>query len=564
MRSSFTYRKKIITLLLILISASFIHAKEAGKWIIAAQKFNFSGKEKESVKEGISSMLPQRILENISKASFRTIYVNEVFERELYKLKNERTSLFLQLSAEIQRRDSLVLQNFSKDELKKQIENEEKKIAEIKKQIDENLLNQAEYEEKIARAKAHEVYKDAHNENQIEKIEIYKNDYSALYNVPDNLLSYSYDSREIEKDVFQNGINALLTGRIKAYGEYISVTVELYNYPGGKSVACVTEYGSLDEADIIASSIVRQLAPQITNSLPCELKFVSDIPLKEVSIYIDDVLQKNINGKLKLDSGIHHLEFVCKDYNTASCDYYFEGNQSYEVKFNLQKKEFLDISLVTKVEGQGIFYTDGKPFEGQIEINGKPVLGLLYGGKKNSDFFILDDSILEAEQTYVVDANLEDKNDYIENRRRWMYTSYSILITSLIPSFYLNGQALSYSMAGQKGYLKTSDKLEEANRWILASDISTGISIGLGVWFVYELVRYLYAANSILPKKADPAPLDFNQTKEADKEEAAVLPAEDGESAQDASLEDEKIQDKNTDTKNTEKNIEKNIEHTTE
>lgn len=552
--SSFKTYRKIITLLALIFITAFAHAQDSKKWIIAAQKFSFTGKEKQSVAEGISKMIPERILENISKSSFRTLYVSEAYERELYKLKNERTSLFLQLSAEIQKRDSLVLHNYSKEELNAKIAKEEEAILEIKKKIDENLSKQKEYEEKILAAGKNEIYKNTHDENQIEKIEIFQNNYSALYEVPSTIKFTSYDNRLLEKDIVQNNINALITGNIKAYGEYIAVSVELYNYPGGNCIARATEYGSLDEADIIASSIVRQIAPSVTNSLPIEIKFNSNVPQDDLLIYIDDVLQKNVFEKLKLDSGVHHFEFVCKEYTTVLLDYYFEGNQTYVIEINMRKKEYLDLSLFPKTDLNGTFYVDGKEFEGQIEINGKPVLGQFYAGKKSSDFFILDNQKLEEGNTYLVDVDLTDKNDYIEKRRRWMYTSYSVLICSLIPTFYLNGQAQSYAFAGQAGYLQTQQQIDEANRWILASDISTGISVACGVWFVYELVRYLYAANSILPKEAELAPMDFSREKEVpeDKEAAEAEKAED-EASQKTEIIDESVKaDDKTDNKKTE------------
>ena len=101
---------------------------------------------------------------------------------------------------------------------------------------------------------------------------------------------------------------------------------------------------------------------------------------------------------------------------------------------------------------------------------------------------------------------------------------------------------------------QTQQQIDEANRWILASDISTGISVACGVWFVYELVRYLYAANSILPKEAELAPMDFSREKEVpeDKEAAESEKAED-EASQKTEIIDESVKaDDKIDIKKTE------------
>ena len=257
----------------------------------------------------------------------------------------------------------------------------------------------------------------------------------------------------------------------------------------------------VESSCLIASSIVRQLAPVITNSFPIKLKFSANVPLEDLNIYIDDVLQKDIRDSLTLDSGVHHLEFVCKDYITAASDYYFEGNRVYDIKVTLRERQFFNINLYSQDEEPGKIFVAGKPFEGSIEIDNQPVLGQFYVSDKKSDFFIIDNTKLEDGAVYEVKADLIDKNSYIEKRRRWMYTSYSILITSLLPTFYLNGQSQIYNQANALGYLKTSQQISEANAWILASNISTGVSVACGIWFIYELVRYLYAANSVLPKE---------------------------------------------------------------
>lgn len=101
-----------------------------------------------------------------------------------------------------------------------------------------------------------------------------------------------------------------------------------------------------------------------------------------------------------------------------------------------------------------------------------------------------------------------DRSKYIEKRRRWMYTSYSVLIVSLIPTFYCYGNSFatskSYNINANNNLSGYSISLSDAQNWQTASNVCIGISCACGAWFVYELVRYLQSANTVLPAKAKP------------------------------------------------------------
>ena len=77
---------------------------------------------------------------------------------------------------------------------------------------------------------------------------------------------------------------------------------------------------------------------------------------------------------------------------------------------------------------------------------------------------------------------------------------------SLIPAFYTNGQFKNKYQLYNKGQLEFND----ANKYQTAMNVTRIISIGCGLFWGYELVRYLLAANSVLPQKAKKgSPSDF-------------------------------------------------------
>ena len=91
-----------------------------------------------------------------------------------------------------------------------------------------------------------------------------------------------------------------------------------------------------------------------------------------------------------------------------------------------------------------------------------------------------------------------DRMSYIDTRRKWMYGAYSVFMISLIPAFYSNGKfknSLQLYNNGQEDYAA-------AQRWQTAMNVTRIVAIGCGVFWGYELVRYLIAANSVLPENA--------------------------------------------------------------
>ena len=125
------------------------------------------------------------------------------------------------------------------------------------------------------------------------------------------------------------------------------MSVDLYNYPGAKLIGSALEIGTMDDIDLITSSLARQLLPKIANALPVKLIVKINPPeaAKNPMIYIDDVLQKSEEKKLILASGIHRIQFVSKGYQTAGTTYFFEGNQIYDIQidFKEQKIGYIDL-----------------------------------------------------------------------------------------------------------------------------------------------------------------------------------------------------------------------------
>lgn len=526
------YKNLRTAFLIFLCSLSFPLFCESGKWTIAAQKFKYArGQTEGAVQSGMAEMLPSAILENLNRSLQRNVMPDEQLERSLYKLRTDRQSLYLQLSSEYKKRDALVLTNYSDSKLKSALQAEQKKITEIQDKIDANLeelKTQTQDAETKMDAIAHGIYvtdektelseldkfarlfknifiKDKNIYSQ-ESVAFYKNDITSLFKPSENAEKNGALSGTFEKEVVSAGINSLITGTINAYGDYISVTAEVYLYPGAKTAGVVTEVGSTQELELIASSIAMQLLPLITNAMPVEieLEITPDKAAAAAEIYVDDVLQSNETKNLLLDSGVHNIQFISKNYRTAGTSYYFEGNRKYQLKVNFEelKPGNLQVGLRKNINGEvygngekGIPVADGKT---QIAIDGQAILGEFIAENGETSFFYIPKKNAFNGNYVTINPKPMNRMSYIDSRRKWMYGSYSVFMLSLIPAFYTNGQFKNNLQLYNKGQIE----YEEALRYQTAMNVSRLISIGCGVFWGYELVRYLMAANSVLPQNA--------------------------------------------------------------
>ena len=562
-----------VTVLFFLSSSIFAAQSD---WVIGAQKFTYARNQTDPVSDGIAVMFPSRILEKLKINYNRILAEDEKAERELYKLRQDRNSLFLQLSAEIKRRDSLVLAKYSQSELNRKIEEEKIKIQELKEKINENTSRQKELltiiensgNQELNAVENDEINSRGQNTSFIanlfsndkkitnENVVLYNNDISSLFNPSQKAIEAGLKSSIFEKEVVNARINCLITGKISLYDEYLSITVESYVFPGSKKISSVMEYGSLDDADFIAFNIARQLAPSLSNSMPVEIKIniLTELQKNALNTYIDDVLYNDSEEVFTIDSGVHFIQFTADGYKSVGTNYYFEGNKAYEINVELEKIEPKVLFLIPKATFEGEFLVNGKSATpltdgaSKITINGNAVLGEFLTEDNNTSFFYISQKKLESNLLYTVNVNPINSSDFIEKRRRTMYLSYSILVTSLIPTIASNGKNDNYQNLLKNSsivtVLKTKgnyDKVaKEAKMWSATSLVFSGVSIACGIWFIYELYRYFDAANSVLPvsskitfgyKEAPPLP-EKNEAEDVAEESSENETADESESTE--------------------------------
>ena len=513
-------KKFSLTLILTFLAFSVF----AENWTLGVMEFSFRQNQKRAESfEKAAQVLPQLIIEQFSGENLRTVPEIEMLDRRLNELQTERLSLFLQLSKEYKERDSLILTSSSPKAFEKSLNIQIKKIQEIEQKIEENLSKTELEKSDVLPAKNDSTFpfqlpfkffrRDEKNTLVTENVVLYKNDSTALFKPSEVALESGFSSWNFENEVLAEKINGLITGEITCYGDYCSVTVSLRVYPGCKVFGTVTEVGRISDLLPIASSIARNLDSKVANALPVLIEF--DIEPKEAGrnakIMVDGVVSSD--NKIIKDSGVHRISIDSEGYENLSFNYAFSAENRFFVRANLVPKIHGIARIRLKKYQDGVFQTYARladevskdePFA-KIEVNGKSVLGVFSApqGEEGSSsdsmaFFQIPASRAFDGANLVVNAKPFDRAAYIDKRRRRMYTAYTALICSLPFTFYNLGEFTAENTAFAQGR-GDRERLQNLQR---RSTVCAGISAACGIWAMVELVRYLWAADKVLPEKA--------------------------------------------------------------
>ena len=559
-------KNKILFLFFLFISSFAFSETLSNKWVIAAEQFEVNQiNQNDKFLEGISKTIPQLILEKLDANIVRNIYPDEKFERKQYELKKERMSLFLQLSSLTKTRDSFVLYNYTENELKLKQREQDKKINDVKKKINENLEklkeSEAQFEEDVKNYNS----KQNQSKNDFQKfvdlfkhffsskddlyttedVAFYNNSFSNLYVRPAKLIGKPYESKEFELEMVNAKINTLLTGKINKVGDFYSITVDAYLYPGAKKIITVTDVGSANDFEMICTNIARSIIPVLSNAIPVEIVLNitnEDIKFDQIDFFIDDALQSNVSDQIIVQSGVHYIQFVCPGYKSISTSYYFEGNKKYKIDITFEKEEIKTLNIQSIKPVQGTFYANGTvgiqenefSNKAKIKINDTLILGSFISSDGKQGFFYIPEKLVIENANLAVKLNLQNKGETVESRRKKMYWSYSLLTISLMPTLFTYGNLNSTINRYNNG----KESLSTVKNWQTGFYVSAGISIGCGIFFVYELVRYLMAANQVVPNKARFA--YQSELEEETFQEPVIIQDEDSDSQNGLIINDEK------------------------
>lgn len=505
-------KKIIVSLLLSVIFSGIVFSAEKNTWTLACTEFEFTQNihDRKSSEQNLSQVLPSLILEQIAEGLIRTTSDEEMLDRALDSYLTDRQSLFLQLSKEVQLRDSYVLTVPDEKKMRKKIRVQEKKIAEIEEKISKNLENCRLVNETYLKKKSGN--KNDLNKEVVELLKV-KNENVKFYNDDIHALYKFSDSRVKEQSLVQDKINALFEGKITVYKNFFSVTVTMTIFPGNKVAATLTEVGSLKDAVSVAKSLASYFMPYITNNLPVKLFFdVKGVETEKVKLTVDSFVYDVLPKEVTVPTGIHTIKFESEGYDSQTVKYEFKDSPAFKINVEMKKTEFRKLNLVLKNPVPGKMYANGKFLNelsadcmgAIIECDGTPLIGQFRSNnaEKESFFYYVPSEIQLKNTTFIVKGKSVDAETYIDNRRIWMYRAYSLLVLSMPFTLYSKGKYISAVNAYNS---RTMTDLNKVYRYEKMYDIATGITIVCAGFFGYELIRYLIAANKVLPAKVVPA-----------------------------------------------------------
>ena len=535
--------KKFAQIIFFLIVQGFCFAEtEKTYWVIGAVEFTYRQDFVQSEYEkAVLSAIPKLILEQLYGTKTRNVPDEEILNRKIHSLVKERLALFLELSKEQKTKDALVIQNLSEYQFQKQTAVQEKKIKEITQKIDDNLANQ----EKLMAEFNSEKPPLRREAPDTEDFSFYKSDSSELFKFSQKIEKIDYAAFDCSAEIINAKINGLVTGTVAVYGGYAAVSAEMFLYPGAVSTGVITEIGLISEPEKIAKNIAYRLVPKIENAIPCEIQIsIKPESLKDIArVTIDSTVYNKIPDKLVLSNGVHNFSFECEGYRKESFSYGFGYEKKYLIEVEFFKQDLTETALVLKKAIAGNLFYNGLQAEDNVmsvKINNSGVLGYYYTDKGNTMFFMIPKNQFIDDKA--VTANLKDYDigADIEKKRRMMYISYSALICSLPFLFYSYS---SYSTL-YKGYVAgtSSISIDDIKKYQTMSYIGIGVSAGLGIWFVAELVAYLISANKALPVETRKSNVDFDTAVENHKIQQQEFKAENEKTSENLEVQKEKTE----------------------
>ncbi|MBQ1984647.1 MAG: hypothetical protein II232_08475, partial [Spirochaetaceae bacterium] len=295
-------KKILLFLLFVFINFSFLFAEN---WTLGATQFAvedspFTTEAEKSSLEIVSKQLPSLILDSLPMNLNRTVFPEEVFQRDLYEIEKERQSLYSSLSNQIKTRDSLFL-SYSGIELKTKIENAKKNIESTVEKIEESTNSEKELIKNFNSNKK--------KTSKIASVVLYQNDSSKLF---------EYENSKSKDKINSSSIHGFITGRIIPYGEYVKVESVLTLYPEGKVLATAKEVGLISEVEFLANSIMNQFLSSIINEnlVQTDIFIYPQEAGEKAVVFIEDYVLRGKTVSTKFTPGQHSIRVESPGYET--------------------------------------------------------------------------------------------------------------------------------------------------------------------------------------------------------------------------------------------------------
>lgn len=496
--------------LLISLCSTLLFAED---WILTAVPFSAkaSQSELESAQKAAVD-LPSLILGCLEGRGGHLLEESEIERRVRYDLKEERKELFTDLTNEIRARDVIMFNTDSKRQQKKLSKESDKKIEEIRKKISLNLQKASNplgedpsVKKNIFAINQKVVYVSDERPGDKLTIKIWQNDSSRLFD----------DRREdenfydFEKRVLDEHVSGIISGSVVERSGFLSITVELTVFPGGIISATLNDVGSLEDLPSLAAIMAKELYPYVLNSKPVQLHFeiMPEDAAKKARIYIDGALPQNA-AEIEVENGKHQIYIYSDGYEAKHFNYAFTETDEFIIQVKMSPKKIVNVAFEAQTANQSL-YALGLPVENpeHVSLEKGTTLGEVSAGNGVNRFYIVKNKTDRTDSkndplvhgTITFQSAMDDYAASIEKQRTNLYNSYAMLLFSVPMLFFSKGM----SIATRNSVLYSRDDSSAADQWEMYYKYSKGATITLGANFLFQLGRYLYTANKILPQSVD-------------------------------------------------------------
>ena len=509
-------KKVLLFLLFTFINLSFLIAEN---WTLGATQFTveespFTTEAEKSSLEIVSKQLPSLILDSLPMNLNRTVYPEEIFQRDLYKIEKDRQSLYTSLTNQIKTRDSLFL-SYSGIELKSKIDNAKKNIETSVKKIEESKNAENELIKKFNI--------DKKKTSKIATVTLYQNDSTKLF---------EYANSKSKDKINSSSIHGFITGKIVPYGNYVKVESVLTLYPEGKILAIVKEVGLISEVEFIAKSIMNQFLSSIINEnlVQTDILIFPHEAGENAVVFIEDYVLRGKSVSTKFTPGQHSVRIESPGYETIYFSHNYLAGQNKTISINMKKVEEVESYFTVQGKNKSQFDLSSEIYLNSLFLGNNPISVLIsdktYIGEivsnenqDNYSFFILKNGFnskslenqktengknIVALQVDIPEAK-ENLSKRIDKSRKRMYWSYGGLLLSLPLYYFAKG---NYDLCEENSSVIASSTVQT---WKTASDITMYTSIGAGVNFLVNLILYLVDANKVVPKTVEPKLINENE-----------------------------------------------------
>ncbi len=464
------------------------------EWRLAALPFAVSGEGAQAGPgKAVGELLPKLLLQQLSGGRSHMPLADEIRERRLSAVRLEMQKLFLELSQASREKDAVMLLPESEASRAKKLKEVKETIADIQTRLDAYIES--------AVAELDELGHDPALQRDFpgERVVLWNESPSALFMSAEAAPDPA--GVAVAKKAADEQVQGVIAGSVRLYAGYMAVTAQLFIYPGAQRAVSVTEIGAVSDMVRVAEALAVRMLPAVLNELPVDIRFaISPAAAAERAVITFDTERYlQVPEKLTVGSGIHSVTIEAEGYKTRSFTWDFNGAEEFTVSVNMPEMHVRTVQVSSAVPGsfwlRGIKQPEAEP---AVTVNDQPVLGLFVPESGEESFFYIPDTVETAHVSLLPDT--DDLADKIERKRKWMYTAYTALILSLPAAFFCYGTYVNeYNAAG-----RYTDGASVDN-WKLASDITAGCSIALGVHFLVQLGIYLYTANKVIPAAAEPA-----------------------------------------------------------